>query len=473
MLAAWQIRARTWPLVAWPDECIYLVGARNVADHGDLNTHFYLTYSLLRRGYPHRDVHMPGYILALAPFVKRLGMTWTAAAALNLALYPLLVACVFAFARGILKNRRQAAVAAALVIVLPPFPGYLYVVYPEMLGAAVFMAGLAALVHARGVAAAAACGVLFALGGAVRETLLLAAPLYALRLSRRELVRGFAPAAVVTLLLVVAPLSRDRAVHPNALYPSAFEEARATDAPVATLAATVLRNVRANLTATAAADPGANAEDAILLFLAALSTVGLAAGIARAETRRLALATLASLMLLSLAVLALYVVRERGGVWGGVRVYMPWAPVLLVLATPLLFRPWGLRGAVPLALAAAVLFWRLDVRHIDFFNRYKASDLEDQDRQAQYIARYADPLAPQRIAARAFTYGLSHYPVEVIWSLPRDNRELRALEEAVPFDILAFHEKSPLRFALIDNPRYLRLNKDDRGAEFLVWRRLY
>jgi len=473
VVAAWQIRARTWPLVAWPDECIYLVGARNVAERGDLNTHYYVTYSLLRRGYPHRDVHMPGYILALAPFVKRLGATWTAGAALNLAGFALLTALVFVVGCGVLKDRRQAALAAALLLVLPPFPGYLYVIYPEILGAAVFMAGLAVLVHARGIVAAALCGVLFALGGAVRETLLCAAPLYAVRLSRRQLALGFIPAALATLLLVVAPLSRDRAVHPNALYPSALEEARASDAPVAAMAGTVLRNVQLNLSSVAAAAPRANAEDAVLVFLALLAVAGLATGIAREATRGLALATLASLALLTLAVLALYVVRERGGVWGGVRVYMPWAPVLLVLATPVLWRPWGVRGALPLAFVAAALFWLLDLRQIDFFNRYKASDLEDQDRQARYIARYADPLRPQRVAARAFTYGLTHYPVEMIWSLPRDKRELWALEQAVPFDILAFHEKNPLRFALIENRRYLRLNKDDRGAEFLVWRRLY
>ena len=472
-LGAWQIRLRTEALVAWPDECIYLVGARNVADRGDLNTHYYLTYSLLRRGYPHRDVHMPGYILALAPFVKRLGMTWEAGAVLNLLLYGALTALVYAFARGVLQDRRQAALAAALFLVLPPFPGYLYVVYPELLGAALFMAGLAAMVHARGLVPAALCGVLFGLGALVRETLLLAAPLYAVRLSRRELWRGFAPAALATLVLVIAPLSRDRAVHPNALYPSVLEEARASGAPVSTLAGAVWRNVKLNLSATAAASPLENAEDAVLLFLALLAAAGLAAGLSRESTRRLALGMLVSLSLLTLAVLALYVVRERGGVWGGVRVYMPWAPVLMVFAVPLLFRPWQGRGALPLALLSMTLFWRLDLWHIAFFNQYKANDYEDQERQARYIARYAGPLRPQRIAARTFTYGLTHYPVETIWSLPRDKRELWALENAVPFDVLAFHEKNPLRFALIDNRRYVRLNKDDRGAEFLVWRRLY
>ncbi len=472
-LAAWQIRARTWPKVAWPDECIYLVGARTVADRGSLDTHFYLTYSLLRRGYPHRDVHMPGYVLVLAPFVKRMGMTWAAAATLNVALYALLAAAVFAFGCGVLCDRRQAALAAALVLVLPPFPGYLYVAYPEMLAAAIFMAGLAIAVHARGMAAAVTCGIVFALGAVVRETLLVALPLYVVTLPRRQLVRGFLPAAAATLLLVVAPLSRDRAVHPNALYPSAFEEARASDAPATALAGTIVRNVRANLTATMAANPRTSPEDAVLLFLAVLLAAGLAVGLARASTRRLALASLAALAILSMAVLALYVVRERGGVWGGVRVYMPWAPLLLVLATPLLFRRWGLRGALPIGVVVGTLFWAMDAWQIAFFNHYKATDLEDQERQALYIARYTDSMRPQRVAARAFTYGLSHYPVEVIWSLPRDNRELWALEKALPFDILAFHEKNALRFALIDNPRYRRLNKDDRGAEFLVWRRLY
>ena len=322
-------------------------------------------------------------------------------------------------------------------------------------------------------AAAVTCGIVFALGAVVRETLLVALPLYVVTLPRRQLVRGFLPAAAATLLLVVAPLSRDRAVHPNALYPSAFEEARASDAPATALAGTIVRNVRANLTATMAANPRTSPEDAVLLFLAVLLAAGLAVGLARASTRRLALASLAALAILSMAVLALYVVRERGGVWGGVRVYMPWAPLLLVLATPLLFRRWGLRGALPIGVVVGTLFWAMDAWQIAFFNHYKATDLEDQERQALYIARYTDSMRPQRVAARAFTYGLSHYPVEVIWSLPRDNRELWALEKALPFDILAFHEKNALRFALIDNPRYRRLNKDDRGAEFLVWRRLY
>src|SRR5439155_11701238 len=98
--------------VAWPDECIYLVGARNVVERGTLDTNFYLTYSLLRRGYPHRDVHMPGYVLALAPAVRAMGPTLRAAAALNVVLFAGTAWLVYVLARGVPLPRSHAVAAA-------------------------------------------------------------------------------------------------------------------------------------------------------------------------------------------------------------------------------------------------------------------------------------------------------------------------------------------------------------------------
>jgi hypothetical protein len=473
-LVAATVRRHAMLEVAWPDEAIYLVGARNVLERGTLDTNYYLTYSLLRRGYPHRDVHMPGYVLTLAPAVSALGPTLQAAAALNVLLFAASAALVYTVARAVLPEGAQAVVAAALFTVLPPFPGYLFVAYPEIVVTFVFLAGLAALLHARGPAGAALAGVLFAAGALFRETLLLAAPLYLVRLPRPLRWRAFAPAAAATLVLVVLPFARDRAVHPNALYPSVVEEAWRQDRPLAALVTAVMRNVMVNLRATAQMDPGTRAEDAMLVAIALLM-VAAAIGARRLppDGRRLGVATLASLALLTAAVLALYVVRERGGVWGGVRAYMAWMPLLLVLATPLLFAPRRrpLVAALTVGVAAAALW--LDLWHVRFFNRYKSTDLEDQARGAAYLSRYLDPYKPHRIAARSFLYGLEHYPVEVIWSLPRDGRELAALNQAVSYEFLAIHEKSPLRSVLLDNPRYLRINKDDRGAELLIWRRLY
>ena len=466
-------RERAMPDIAWPDEVIYLVGARNVVERGTLDTNFYLTYSLLRRGYPHRDVHMPGYVLALAPAVAALGPTLGAAALLNTMLFAAQAALVYAIARALLPERIQAFTAAALFAVLPPFPGYLFIAYPELVVSFVFLAGLAVLVHARGMAGAVAAGVLYALGALFRETLLLALPLYLVGLPPRTRWRAFVPAAAATLFLIVIPLAGHRAVHPNGLYPSALEEARRSEQPLAALAQAVLGNVGANLRATARMDPETSAEDAVLALIVVLAAMAaLGARRLSPEARRLAAATLLSLALLTTAVLSLYVVRERGGVWGGVRAYMAWMPLLLVFATPLLFAP---RRALALGMAVAVgaAAVSLDLWQVRFFNRYKGSDHEDQARNAAYLSRYLDSYHPQRIASRSFLYGYEHYPVEVIWSLPRDGRELAALNQAISYEFLALHEKSALVPVLRDNPRFLRINKEDRGAEFLIWRRLY
>ena len=467
-------RQRATPDVAWPDEIIYLVGARNVIERGTLDTNFYLTYSLLRRGYPHRDVHMPGYVLALTPAVAAFGPTLGAAAALNVILFAAQAALVYAIARALLPERAQALAAAALFGVLPPFPGYLFVAYPELVVSFVFLAGLAVLLHSRGLAGAAAAGVLYALGALFRETLLLALPLYVVRLPPRARWRAFFPAALATFVLVVLPFAGQRAVHPNALYPSALEEARLSDHPLSTLAQTVLSNVAANLRATARMDPETSAEDAVLALIALMAAAAaLGARRASPEARRLAAATLVSLALLTAAVLCLYVVRERGGVWGGVRAYMAWMPLLVVFATPLLFAPPRRALAAFLAVTVAAAALSLDLWQIRFFNRYKGSDLEDQARNAAYLSRYLDAYHPRRIASRSFLYGFQHYPIEVIWSLPRDGRELAALNQAISYEFLALHEKSALVPVLRDNPRFLRINKEDRGAEFLIWRRLY
>src|SRR6185436_14351483 len=98
--------------------------------------------SLLVRGYPHRDVHMPGYVLALGPFVRALGATLEAAALLNVLLFLACILMVHRIAAALLEDERQALFAAAAFAVLPPFPGYLFVAYPDLLTAFAFLVPL-------------------------------------------------------------------------------------------------------------------------------------------------------------------------------------------------------------------------------------------------------------------------------------------------------------------------------------------
>lgn len=470
------VAALAWPRsyheIAWPDECIYLVGARNLLERGSLDTSFYLANSLLLRGHPHRDVHMPGYVLALAPFVKAFGATLFAASALNLLLFLGCILIVHALALELLEDPALALLAATLFSILPPFPGYLFVAYPELLATFAFLLALLLLLRARGTLGALLAGAAFGLGALVRESLLLAFPIALARLPRRELLRGFLPGALASLLLVVLPLSRERAIHPNALYPSLLEEARRSSEPFGLLLSALLKNAARNLKDAAEARPLQSAEDAVLALIAGLVAGALVAlpRLSRAA-RRVCLGTLAALAVLSVAVLFLYVVRARGGVWGGVRAYMCFEPLLLILALGGLARVavWPRRAT---ALLLATLFLALDERQLYAFLRYKGSDHEDQGRWARYVASYVAREHPRRILGRLFLYGLEHYPTEIIWSPPRDYPELRALEDKLMFDYVVINDRSPLRLHLIRNPRYVRVNKDDRAAELLIFRRL-
>lgn len=472
LLVASQAWQRSYHEIAWPDECIYLVGARNLVERGSLDTNYYLTNSLLKRGYPHRDVHMPGYVLALLPFVKSFGATLLAASALNVMLFLGCVLLVHALALELLGDAALALLAATLFAILPPFPGYLFVAYPELLVTFAFLGALLLLLRARGAPSAFVAGAAFALGALVRESLLVAFPLAVARLTRRDLLRGFLPGALAGVLFVVAPLSRDRAIHPNALYPSLFEEAHRSSEPFGLLVATLLKNASQNLNDVAEARPSESAEDAVLALIACLAVAALAASPRLGPAaRRICMAALAALGLLSVAVLLFYVVRVRGGVWGGVRAYMCFQPLLLIFAVAGLSRarPAPRRG---LALLLASLFLALDARQLYAFLRYKSQNHEDQTRYARYVASYVARESPRRILGRIFLYGLEHYPTEIIWSAPRDYPELRALEDKLMFDYVVINDRSPLRLHLIRNPRYVRVNKEDRGAELLIFRRL-
>jgi len=468
-LAAWP---RSLHDVAWPDEYIYLAGARNIVERGSLNTQYYLANSLLVRGYPHRDVHMPGYILALAPLVKLFGATLQAAAALNVFLFLVSILLVHALARRLLETEEAAILSAALFAIAPPTAGYLFIAYSELLTTFALLLAVFLSARATGSAGAFVAGAVFGLGALVRETLLVALPVHFALLPRRAFWRSFLPGMLASLLLCVAPLARDRAVHPNAIYPSVLEDARRSNTPLATLAAALGRNALQNLHDVAEANPIGNTEDRALFVLLLLAAVGIVS-LRRLPPapRRLAWGTFAALVALSLAVLFLYVVRVRGGVWGGVRAYMAFVPLLVILCAGALR---GLGRGVR-AIAAGVLlflFWATAKDQLYLFARFKGQNLEDDGRYSRTVADEIGRSAPRRIAGRLFRYGLEHYPTEIIWSLPRDYPELVALEKAVAYDYLVIPPNSALRLFLIRNPRYLRVNRDDKGAELLIFRRL-
>ena len=463
--------ARALPELGWPDEWIYLTLARNIAERGSLNTNFYISSSIEAVGYPHRDVHLPGYALVLAAAGRSQGYTLDTAIRVNVAMFAVSVACAFLIARRFLSLPRSL-LAAALVVILPPYPGYLAIAYPEHVTAAATLALVAAAAWFESRAAILALG--FGLGVSLlfRETTLFLVPLLAVLIGTGKAARWLLPGLALALVTVLPPLSTHRAVHPNALYPSAVTEALKQPDPISSLLSTVTANARINLGLLISSNPFERAEDAVLLFILALALTALVVAFRKdLATLPLIRGALASTALLFAAMVVIYVVRERGGVWGGVRALMPMAP-LFVIGLCGVRVAGAVAGAILVPGLALCLF--LSSWQIAFFNRYKSVNLEDQDRAASFIEQRTKRFAPRRIVGgRYFQYAYRNYPAEVVWSGADDIGTLDRLYPKFAFDFVVIHRRSPMRFDLRKDPRYEWINADEgQAAEYQIYRRV-
>jgi hypothetical protein len=457
--------------MGWPDEWIYLTLARNIAERGTLNTNFYLASSIDAIGYPHRDVHLPGYALVLAAFGSFHGYTFDTAAMVNVVSYVITVLCAFFLARAFFSVERSFA-AAALVAVLPPYPGYLAVAYPEHVTAAALLVLVTIAFWIEDAVPVFVLGFLTGASLLFRETVLFALPLFAHRFGAKRFFRYFLPGLLLCLVTVLPPLSRNRAVHPNALYPSAITEALRNPEPVSTLVSTIVENAVTNLQLLFTSNPLKGAEDAVLIFLLALAVIGLGAcRRIQGKERGFLVATVISTALLLAAMIAIYVVRERGGVWGGVRALMPMAPLLVIGLCGLRPNRTAL-GLLVTSLVSASLF--LDSWQIQAFNRYKGTNLEDQDRAATFIETRTKRFAPRRVVGgRYFQYGYRNFPVEVVWSGVDTMANLNRLYAKMPFDFVVIHRRSVMRFDLRKDERYEWVNAEEgQAAEYQIYRRV-
>jgi hypothetical protein len=127
------------------------------------------------------------------------------------------------------------------------------------------------------------------------------------------------------------------------------------------------------------------------------------------------------------------------------------------------FRPVDL---VPLATAVAGI--AVAAGALTILNPFKAT----RERGAE-VARYVEPFLtgqPERVMwARAYDYGLRHYPTEVIVWPPKLRSEFKALEQAVWFDYVVLPAGSNWAEG---RAHYERVNAADADAPAWIYRRL-
>lgn len=475
LVLAYGWHARHGPALA--DEFIYLAGAKHFARSLSLDARFYDAEAILRIGHPHQDVHAPGYVILLGALMAAVrGGYWTAVA-VNVAAY---VASAF-FVRGLAaalgRSPSAAWAAGALYLVLPAFLPYVFWAMAEVVLGALFLAALwAAAVGGQSRRGVVLAGLLFGLAFLVRESALFGLPpLIALLLGRGR-VKAFLATVLVFLVLVYAPLSRQRAPGganfwaPTSGKVFSFETVQAArGGRLAAAAGLVAERASRNL-AELLSPATAPVEKGILATYALMAIGAFAAWRRSGPLGRRMLAGLWLGLGLMLAVLfGVYVIAQ----WSGFRYLMFLIPALLpALVFPLDGTgPMLRRAAAPGLLLVGCL--ALDARTLTLLDAYKASRQKRQEGIAAYVERYVDTRSLTRIGlTNGWLFGLRHYPVEVISSLPDGGGELRMLERALWFEYLVLPGDTPLAVEMEGRLKYRRVNGEDPEPPLRIYRRL-
>jgi hypothetical protein len=462
---------------ALADEFVYLGGARHLALTGSLNARYYDAHALLAQGYPHQDNHSPGYVLLLGGLVALVkGGYWTAVA-LNALAYIASGAGLYRLARHLGRSPSQSWIAVGLFVALPAVVPYLFWAMAELPVVALFLATLACAARwGGGLAGGALTGVVLGCAFLVRESSIFGLAAVLVLLRGKRAIAAFTVGLLATILLVYAPLSKNRSAGASNFWAPTYGKEfgfevvqSAIHGDVGRAARVAFKRASMNIREVVA-DTTTWTERGILVLLGTLPAWALLQWPTLSATeRRLALALTLGWLAMASVMTFVYVL----GRWAGFR-------YLLVLAPPFLaFIPRTAAGealarrrrfAIAVFVAASLA---IDAGIFGILTRFKESRQRRQQGITAYVEKYLDAGRVRRIALpNGWLFGLKHYPVEVISSLPQEGRPLRLLERKVEFDALVLPGDSPLREEWDGRLRYRRLNTGDPEPPLLVYQRL-
>jgi hypothetical protein len=459
---------------ALTDEYVYLAGARHFAQTGRLDARFYDADAILQKGYPHQDVHTPGYVILLGAVSSVFGSGYATAVALNAAAYLASTLLVRGLSRALGFGPRGAWAAGALYLVLPAQLSYVFWAMAELpLGVLVLLTLYLAARFGRTVPGAVASAAAAAATLLVRESIVFVLPAVFVLLSGARRRLAFAAAAGVLVLAVYVPLGRDRAPGGANFWAPTGGEAFGFEAVQAAAQGRLARTAERLLHRTAQ-----NAREVVAPettwtergFLASfVALVGLAAAgwptYDRRQRQYVAALLLAWLALVAVLFGVYVVVR-----WSGFRYMMFLMPAFLPPA--LAAADGGRRTYVPLALGLAGLLLLPSTAIIA--NAFKVPRLKRADLLDAYLRRYVDVAQARRIVLpKGFSFGYQHYPLEVITTLPSGGGgQLRALERAVDYDYLMLPAGHELSAEYHQRQRYRLLNGSESDPPYEIYQRL-
>ena len=130
--------------IRWNDETLYYTVAQNIVRHFNFNSNHYLASSIIEKGYPTKDTHLPGYPIILAFAFLVGGINEATPFFVNYLLLILTIFLIFTVSRVIANQ--YVGFGASLIYLIYPYTLVLtHSVMTEMSAAAVIMVVVALL----------------------------------------------------------------------------------------------------------------------------------------------------------------------------------------------------------------------------------------------------------------------------------------------------------------------------------------
>lgn len=464
--------------LSWNDEMLYYATARNIRENFDFNSQYYLSESLLKKGYPTKDTHPPGFPLLLAGAFVVFGEHEWLPVALN-QLLTLATALLVFFTTARISCTRGGLGASLLYLLFPMTLPLGQSAMSE--SSACFFAAflLWAWVYLKeGVFKGIFLALLLVLGMLIKPLFAsFALPMaLALWLRKGSSLRTLTTMSLVLLALgigVIRPGFSNREFYP---YPGSDLFSSPT---LAALWNAAWKNISTNLKQLMSWEgTGIQSKTVLAIGLLLIWPLALLCKKNPAEDSK-NLKLISTILLIAffqsvLAVFSLYEYRS----WRGLRALVFFTPGLAILngaawarffnATPHTAK--NSRRVMGALLALGVLgllgnsSWQLS-------QEWKKNQARDFYYFNQWSERLGKSLAYMRtqprmaLSHRNFLFPIQNYPIRLIWTLPKNLEELESIAAKTPLDLIELKSSDPLF-----RENHAKLGNDEQlGSQFRLF----
>ncbi|NEP38583.1 MAG: glycosyltransferase family 39 protein [Okeania sp. SIO2G4] len=438
--------------IRWNDETLYYTVAQNIVRHFDFNSNHYLASSIIQKGYPTKDTHLPGYPLILAVGFLIGGINERTPFFVNYFLLILTIFLIFTVGRFIANQ--WVGFGASLIYLIYPYTLILtHSVMTEISAAAVIMVVVALLfVQKESFLKGIFLGLVIALAYLIKPFLLTLFPasIAVLWIEKNQHYKKTFLSLLFSFGLlfvtVLIPLSQNQEIYPYAAT-IILSQSNLTDM-LRMIWENFLFNCTLIINFKKFSVYGTITISMLVLWsinLAVLATASYQKKLQRWQKyTNLSIFSLINFLSALLAFLLLY---QYINATRGLAVFSPLMAILSVTGLWLLTPQLKIKKVVAIGLGICLY---LSYSNFVTFHLLRKTQQRQYQRLSTNSSRLEKvisklPIQPQVVMSEKNLYlAIANYPTQVIWQLPQTLHELREVEKKVRVELIELKDSDPI-----------------------------